>query len=630
MTRPKELLEDKAGKKALLLANEAIARGVLEAGVRLVALYPGTPSSEIGNNLTSMAPHICNFYFEFSANEKVALEVAGAAAVAGVRSMMVCKGPGLNVAADPFFSLAYVGVRAGMVIVVADDPSMWSSQNENDSRYYALMGNMPMIEPADPAEAKEMLLRAYEISEELELPVLFRTTTRVNHTRAPVEFGGIKERPDTVDFVKEPLRFVPIPSVARKRHPILLELMKKATEISESTSLNFTHGQGDLGILTSGVSYNYVLEALSIMKLDAEVLKLGMTHPVPEKTIIEFLKRHKRVVVVEELEPFLETHARRIAQLRSIPVEIVGKEQDYFSRAHEYSPRIVIEALSRIMNRNTSINWRAIDEKAKKLPDLPPRPPLLCAGCPHRATYYAIRSATRGKAIYPSDIGCYTLSIAPPLETADILFDMGSSITTACGLARVTNQDVVATIGDSTFFASGLPGIANAVYNRHPISLVVLDNRTTAMTGHQPHPGTGITGMQEEVPPLDIAEACRGLGVEYVMDVDPFASLANLVAQVREMVTWVRENGAPAVLVSKAPCALLTVADRRRTGEYPPDYYVDEKLCNACKRCLNRLSCPAMFLDSESEKAVIEETLCNLCGTCVDVCPQRAIKQEEA
>ncbi len=629
MTRPKELLEDKVGKKVLLLANEAIARGVLEAGVRLVALYPGTPSSEIGNNLTSMAPHIPNFYFEFSANEKVALEVAGAAAVAGVRSMMVCKGPGLNVAADPFFSLAYVGVRGGMVIVVADDPSMWSSQNENDSRYYALMGNMPMIEPADPAEAKAMLLEAYEISEELELPVLFRTTTRVNHTRAPVEFNKIKERPNTIDFVKEPFRFVPIPSVARKRHPILLELMKKATEVSESTSLNFTHGQGDLGIITSGVSYNYVLEALSTMNLEAEVLKLGMTHPVPEKTIIDFLKRHKKVVVVEELEPFLETHARRIAQLRSIPVEIVGKEQDYFSRAYEYSPRIVIEALSRIMNRNTSINWNAIDQKVKKLPDLPPRPPLLCAGCPHRATYYAIRSATRGKAIYPSDIGCYTLSISPPLETADILFDMGSSITTACGLARVTNQDVVASIGDSTFFASGLPGIANAVYNRHPISLVVLDNRTTAMTGHQPHPGTGITGMQEEVPPLDIAEACRGLGVEYVIDVDPFAPLANLVAQVREMVTWVRENEAPAVMVSKAPCALLTAANRRKTGEYPPDYYVDEELCNTCKRCLNRLSCPAMYLDSETEKAVIEETLCNLCGTCTDVCPQGAIKQEE-
>ncbi|MBD3405602.1 MAG: indolepyruvate ferredoxin oxidoreductase subunit alpha [Candidatus Lokiarchaeota archaeon] len=629
LTKPKELLEDSEGIKKLLLANEAIARGVVEAGVRLVALYPGTPSSEIGNNLTFMAPHIPNFYFEFSTNEKVALEVAGAAAVAGVRSMMVCKGPGLNVAADPFFSLAYVGVRGGMVIVVADDPSMWSSQNENDSRYYALMGNMPMIEPADPAEAKSLLLEAYKLSEELELPVLFRTTTRVNHTRAPVEFGKIPKLSDKVEFDKEPYRFVPIPAVARKRHPWLLDQIAKAKEIAEESSLNFVEGSGELGIITSGVSFNYVREALESLELEAEILKLGITHPVPENMIKSFLTKHKRVVIVEELEPFLETHSRRIAQRDNIMVEILGKEQGYFSRTFEYSPRIVIEALAKIISRNTSINWDDIEEKEKSLPDLPPRPPLLCAGCPHRATYYAIRTATRGKAIYPSDIGCYTLSIAPPLETADILFDMGSSITTACGLSQVTDQDVVCTIGDSTFFASGLPGVVNAVYNHHPISIVVLDNRTTAMTGHQPHPGTGVTGMQEKVPPSDISEVCTGLGVKYVKVIDPLESVVDLVKEIREMVSWTKENRAPAVLVSKAPCALLTASERRRTGEYPPIYFVDSDVCNSCKRCLNRLSCPAMYLDPETDKAVIDETLCNLCGTCVSVCPQGAIKQEE-
>ncbi|MFX1481905.1 MAG: indolepyruvate ferredoxin oxidoreductase subunit alpha [Promethearchaeota archaeon] len=628
MTKFKELLEDNPGKEILLLSNEAIARGVLEAGVRLVALYPGTPSSEIGNNLTSMAPHIPNFYFEFSANEKVAMEVAGAAAVAGVRSMMVCKGPGLNVAADPFFSLAYVGVRRGMVIVVADDPSMWSSQNENDSRYYALMGNMPMMEPADPIEAKSMLLEAYELSEKLELPVLFRTTTRVNHTRAPVKLGKILSRPSKITYEKEPFRFVPVPSVARKRHPWLLGQIDIARELSEKSKLNFVEGEGELGILTSGVAYNYVIEALAAMKIKAEVLKLGITNPIPEKMVTEFLARHQRIVVVEELEPFLETHARRLAQLNKIPVDILGKEQDYFPRVYEYSPRIVMDALSKITTCNTPINWEEIDQKTQELPDLPPRPPLLCAGCPHRATYYAIRAATRGKAIYPTDIGCYTLSIAPPLETADILFDMGSSITTACGLAEVTDQDVVATIGDSTFFASGLPGLANAVYNQHRICLVVLDNRTTAMTGHQPHPGTGITGMQKHVPPIDIEKVCKGLGVKYTKTVEPFESMAGLVAEIREMVKWSRENHNPAVLVSKEPCALLTAAERQRTGEFPPKYYVDTELCNACKRCLNRLSCPAMYMDPDTEQAVIDETLCNLCGTCVSVCPQGAIKQE--
>jgi indolepyruvate ferredoxin oxidoreductase alpha subunit len=630
LAKPKELLEDKPGKEILLLANEAIARGVLEAGVRLVALYPGTPSSEIGNNLTFMAPHIPNFYFEFSTNEKVAMEVAGAAAVAGVRSMMVCKGPGLNVAADPFFSLAYVGVRGGMVIVVADDPSMWSSQNENDSRYYALMGNMPMMEPADSIEAKYMLLEAYKFSEKIELPVLFRTTTRVNHSRAPVKFGKILSRPDKVEFEKEPFRFVPVPSVARKRHPWLLGQIDIARELSEKSPLNFTEGKGDLGIITCGVSYNYVVEALSSMEIKAEVLKLGITHPVPEKMITDFLGRHKQVLIVEELEPFLETHARRLAHLNKVTVEILGKEQGIFSRTYEYSPRIVMDALKEVTTRNTPINWEEIDKKVQEIPDLPPRPPLLCAGCPHRATYYAIKAATRGKAIYPSDIGCYTLSIAPPLETADILFDMGSSITTACGLTEVTDQDVVATIGDSTFFASGLPGIVNAVYNQHRICVVVLDNRTTAMTGHQPHPGTGVTGMQKEVPPLDIAEACKGLGVKYVKTVEPFESIAGLVAEVREMVKWARENHSPAVLVSIEPCALLTAADRRRAGEFPPKYYVDSEICNACKRCLNRLSCPAMYMDPETEQAVIDETLCNLCGTCVSVCPQGAIKQEDA
>ncbi|MFW9925197.1 MAG: indolepyruvate ferredoxin oxidoreductase subunit alpha, partial [Candidatus Thorarchaeota archaeon] len=357
MTKPEDLLEDSPGKKALLLANEAIARGVIEAGVRLVALYPGTPSSEIGNNLTFMAPHLPNFYFEFSTNEKVAIEVAGAAAIAGVRSMMVCKGPGLNVAADPFFSLAYVGIRGGMVIVVADDPSMWSSQNENDSRYYALMGNVPMIEPSDPVESKSMLLQAFEISEELELPILFRTTTRVNHTRAPVEFGKIRARPETVEFEKDPFRFVPIPSVAKKRHLWLLNQIEKARKISEQSPLNFVEGSGDIGIITSGVAYNYVIEALIQLDIKAEVLKLGFTHPTPDKMITEFLKRHSRVVVVEELEPFLETHARRLAQLNAVDVNILGKEQGYFSRTYEYSPRIVIEALCKIDNRNTCINW---------------------------------------------------------------------------------------------------------------------------------------------------------------------------------------------------------------------------------------------------------------------------------
>ncbi len=629
LTKVTQLLDGNAGTELLLLANEAIARGAIEAGVRVATCYPGTPSSEIGNTLSMMSPYLSNFYFEFSVNEKVALEVAGAASIAGVRSMMICKGPGLNVAADPFLTLSYVGVRAGLLIVVADDPGLWSSQNENDSRYYAQMANMPLVEPCDPAEAKQLVLAAYDISEHLELPVLFRTTTRVSHSRGPVRLGPVRERPSKVEFKKDPLRLVPVPSVARTRHPWLLEQMKKAREISESTDLNFVVGSGYLGIITSGVSYNYVLEALAAMSLEAEVLKLGMTNPLPENMIRSFLQRHEKVVVVEELEPYLENHIRRIAQLNQVSVEIIGKEQGLFPRVYEFSPRIVIEGLARVTGSNTPITWTEIDKKVAELPQLPARPPLLCAGCPHRATYYAIRVATRGKAIYPSDIGCYTLSIAPPLETADILFDMGSSITTACGIAQVTDQDVVATIGDSTFFASGLPGIVNAVYNRHPVSLVILDNRTTAMTGHQPHPGTGITGMQEKVEPLRIEDVCRGLGVKYVKTIRPFTSLAGLVNEIREMIKWSRENRSPAILVSEEPCALLTAAERRRTGQKAPTYYVDSSLCTACRRCLTRFSCPAMYADSDTGKAVIDAALCNSCGVCLSVCPQGAIKQKE-
>ncbi|MEM2141932.1 MAG: indolepyruvate ferredoxin oxidoreductase subunit alpha [Candidatus Thorarchaeota archaeon] len=625
----KELLAEGSDRPILLLGNEAIVRGAIESAVRLVATYPGTPASEIGDRFCSIASELHDFYFEFSTNEKVALEVAGAAAIAGVRSMMVCKGPGINVAADPFLSLAYVGVRAGLVIVVADDPSMWSSQNENDSRYYALMANMPMIEPSDPSEARSLLIYAFDLSERLELPVLFRTTTRVNHTRAPVSIGPIRQRQSAVEFRKEPFRFVPVPAVARERHKWLLEKIKLATEISNNSPANHTIGNGDLGVVTSGVSYNYVLECTSAMGISAEVLKLGMTHPVPDLMLESFMKRHSRVLVVEELEPFLETQCRRIANIRSIPTEILGKEQGYFPRLFEYTPRIVAEALSRVTGRNTPISWNTLDERVKVIPDLPPRPPILCAGCPHRATYYAIRVATRGKAIYPSDIGCYTLSISPPLETADILFDMGSSITTACGIARVTGQDVVATIGDSTFFASGLPGLVNAVYNRHPVSIVVLDNRTTAMTGHQPHPGTGVTGMKETVKALDIAEVARGLGVEYVQVVHPFDSLTGLVSEVRRMVEWVRRNKAPAVLVSVEPCALLKAAERRRSGARISPFYVDPDLCVGCGRCLTHFSCPAIHRDTESEKAVIDRTLCNLCGACGYVCPKQAIKQEE-
>ncbi|MDO8056773.1 MAG: indolepyruvate ferredoxin oxidoreductase subunit alpha, partial [Candidatus Hermodarchaeota archaeon] len=437
------LTKDAPGKEYLLLGNEAIARGAIEAGLELASTYPGTPSSEIGDSLFQ-ATKSGKYFFEYCTNEKVAMEVAGAAAIANARAMVIMKHVGLNVASDAFMTLNYIGVRAGLVIVSADDPGCWSSQNEQDNRFYALIGDTTTLEPSDPQEAKDMTVAAFELSEILEQPVLLRVTTRISHTRSGVKLGPITPPRNKANFERDPFRFVTVPTVARKRHPILIEKVKQATSISEQSEWNRIEGKGKLGIITSGASYNYVLEALEALQIKAAVFKVGMSYPLPKKSIQKFIASKEKIVIIEELKPYLENHARAFAQEKGLITPILGKSQGYFSEIGEFTPRSVIEGLAKALDLELPEYFNEVDKKfTAELSDAPPRPPILCAGCPHRATFYEVATATGRKGVYPTDIGCYTLAIQPPLEMADLLLCMGSSIGTACGLTAILDKPIV-------------------------------------------------------------------------------------------------------------------------------------------------------------------------------------------
>ena len=614
------ILQDAPGKRVLLLGNEAIARGILEAGIGVMTTYPGTPASEIGDTVSEIAAE-AGLYMEYSTNEIVAVEVAAGAANSGVRALTAMKHVGLNVAADAVMTLAYVGVKGGYVIVTADDPECYSSQNEQDNRYYALLSGLPCLEPSNAQEAKEMTISAVEISEKLELPVLLRTTTRISHTRGPVTYGRLVKPNLKGEFVKDVKRMVMVPANARPMHVKLLEKMEKAKEITEKTPYNaiMRKGNGEYGIVSSSSAYNYAVEAANLLELDASVLKLGMTHPLPEKMIAEFLKNHKKVIVVEELEPYLETHVKAIAKDYAPNVEIYGKTKEkYFPRKGELSTRLVAMGLAKITGKNPPIDFEKIDAAyAEIAKTLPSRPPILCPGCPHTASFYVIGRATGKKAIYTTDIGCYALGIMPPLNIGDILICMGASIATAQGISKTTGKDTIAVIGDSTFFHAAIPGLINAVYNNHKVVLAVLDNLTTAMTGHQPHPGTGKTGMQAMGNRVLVEKVAEGCGVKYVKVVNPFKT--------KEAETVLKEalqHPGPAVIVFRAPCALMTVRDKRRKGiEIKACKITDQ--CTDCMACIKLLGCPALTVDEG--KVRINEALCVGCGLCASVCPYNAI-----
>jgi len=612
------LLDSEPGSRVLLLGNEAIARGALEAGVAVATTYPGTPASEIGDSIARVAKR-AGIYFEYSINEMVATEIAMGAAASGVRALVSMKHVGVNVAADALMTFAYTGTRGGFVLVTADDPSCHSSQNEQDNRYYALLGGIPLLEPSSPQECYEMTKEAFALSEKLELPVIVRTTTRVSHVRGPVIVGEIRPGITRKEFVKDPKRFVTVPSVARERHLVLLERLRRAEELADASPLNMNlkiGNGGAIGIVTSSAAFNYVMDAGNAMGLSADVLKLGFPHPVPKARIAEFLRRHQLVIVVEELEPIMETEVRAIAQKDGVRCVIKGKEDGLFPRAHEFDQGIVARGLA----TTAGIRGAPATGPPSNLSALPVRPPVLCAGCPHSATYYAANKATNKKAIFASDIGCYTLGVSPPYSAADFLVCMGSSVGSAGGLAKVNDQPVIAFIGDSTFFHAGIPGLINAVHNGHRFLLMILDNRTTAMTGHQPHPGSRSGPECCDITEVEIEGVVRGCGVKWLKVVDPY-DINTTVDAIKEAL----QQPAVSVIIARRECALIARRDDK--GAIRKKHYIDQEVCNKCRTCVDKFQCPA--ISSIDKVQTIDDALCAGCGVCAQVCPHKAIKEAE-
>jgi indolepyruvate ferredoxin oxidoreductase alpha subunit len=609
-----KLLTDSPGKEMLLLGNEAIARGALEAGVSFATCYPGTPSSEIPENFLAISQE-SDLYFEYSTNEKVAVEVGAGAAVSGLRTMVTMKHVGFNVAADPIMTLAYTGVKAGMVIVNADDPALFSSQNEQDNRFYARLSGLPMFEPTNTQEMKDMTIAAFELSQQLEVPVILRTTTRIAHIRGSVKLGKLTPIKKTGHFDKNPMSWVCVPAVSKRLHVVFLEKQARALEQSEKSPFNQIIGNGKWGIVANGVSFDYVYDAIKDLKISDKVsiLKVGLSHPLPKNLCLKFLRQAEKVLVVEELEPINEMELKALAQENGIAIPIKGKGVAGLSRLYEYDPGMVRKAVAEYFG----VAYKApVPVTVSDLPPLPARPPGLCPGCPHRASFYAVKQVYGKDAIYPSDIGCYTLGVMPPLSTADFVVCMGSSVSSSCGFSRATDQKVAAFIGDSTFFHSGITGLINAVHNNHKFTLIILDNGTTAMTGHQPHPGVDTSAMGLNLPQLSVEDVVRGCGVKDVQVVKPFN-----IKKTMEALQATLDYDGISVIISQELCPLFAKSVGK--GRKAKPFVINQEKCKNHRDCLNMLACPAMYL--EGQRVMINKNLCIGCTVCAQVCPEHAI-----
>lgn len=596
--------------KTFLMGNAAIAMGALHAGVNLVAGYPGTPSTEI---LETVAK--CNdgsVYVEWSVNEKAALEVAAGASYAGARTLVTMKQVGLNVASDPLMSLAYVGVKGGMVIVSADDPGPISSQTEQDTRHFAQFAKLPVFDPSTPEEAYEMIQDAFAYSEKYGTPVLFRPTTRVCHSCADIQLHETPTVHKPEGFVKDTMRWVIFPRTSYLNHIKLEERTPVLSKDFSAYRFNQLTGSGKLGIVTSGISYTYLQEALEDYTGQVKVLKIATANPFPEELALQFLEGLEQVLAIEELDPVLERALTYLCGKHHLPVQVHGKLDGMVQPAGENS----VESVHKVLEGYLGLD--AIPAvQLPEPPQMPVRPPVLCAGCPHRASFYAVKQAMKGrKAVFSGDIGCYTLGNAMPLDMVDTCLCMGADVTMAQGLHRIEPDTVnFSFIGDSTFFASGMTGIVNAVYNRTDIILMVLDNSTTAMTGHQPHPGTGMTMMHEISPKVSIEAILRAVGLTSVETVDPL----NLEQTIQAVRTAADKPGVKAI-ICKSPCIAVSKPAKR--------LQVDENRCVGCKQCIRELGCPAISL--KGQKAYIEPDLCFGCTICAQVCKPGAIREEDA
>ncbi|MFC1910387.1 indolepyruvate ferredoxin oxidoreductase subunit alpha [Chloroflexota bacterium] len=622
---------DTPGISMFMMGNTAIARGAIEAGVQVVASYPGTPSSEITEILIQAAAEIPSLYVEWSVNEKVAMEVAIAASICGVRAMAVMKNVGVNVAHDPLMIASYMGVSptSGLVLVDADDPGQWSSPTEQDNRYIAEHAYLPVLEPSSVQEAKEMMKDAFDLSEKFGQVFMFRSVTRISHGRSDTKLGEIRKDKSEEHF-KRDTKYVCMPAWSRKNRTLMLERFERirdATNDMPYNKLNIVKG-AKLGIIACGISYAYSIEALRWMGLENEVsmLKIGTPHPLPERLVKQILESVEQVLVIEELEPFVENHVRIIANKNGIRTQIHGK--DVVPIQFELSVRKACEAISKLTNESLPVDFVTIDESIKELETLTPqRPPTMCAGCPHRASFYVINQAMKkvekdlGEHIYTGDIGCYSLGVSPPLNGYDMAVCMGGGFGLANGAAHVTKRPIVATLGDSTFFHSGIPAMINAIVNGINITMVVLDNSTTAMTGFQPHPGTGITSMGDQTTKVDIVEIARACKAQFIAVIDPF----DVQHSVKVLEQAIRFEG-PSVVVARRECATIAARKFRIAGKEIYLCKVDQEKCTKCKYCIDSIGCPAITL--EKGDVSIDNTQCTGCGLCVTICPVGAIAQD--
>ena len=577
--------------KELMLGNEAVARGAYEAGVRVAVAYPGTPSTEITENMAKYSKD--EVYCEWAPNEKVALEVAIGASMGGARAICCMKHVGVNVAADPLFTAAYTGVRGGLVLVAADDPGMHSSQNEQDSRFYARSAHVPMLEPADSAECREYVMRAFEISEKYDTPVMLRLVTRIAHARSLVEEGVRQEIP-LKDYEKDIKKYVMMPGNAKGRHVMVEAREKKLEEEIDALGFNRVEmADTKVGVVCSGSAYQYVKEALP----NASVLKLGMVYPLPEKLIRDFASKVDQLLVVEELEPFFED------AIKAMGIPCSGKDKTGLQG------ELFVRKVGRLFGGEA-------DCGPAETQGVPMRPPVLCPGCPHRAVFYVLKKLGLTVA---ADIGCYTLGAMPPLAAVDSVVCMGASIGMALGLEKARGRDfakkTVAVIGDSTFVHSGITGLVDMVYNQGHSTVIIVDNSTTGMTGHQPNPTTGFNVRGEIAPQLDVVKLCEAIGVPSVRVVDPFD-----MKELEQTIMEESEKDVPSVIIARRPCALLV---KKKTAPCA----INTDKCRKCGMCM-KIGCPAI-LKAENGQVSIDASLCNGCGLCKEMCHFGAIEGGE-
>ncbi|MDD7655274.1 MAG: indolepyruvate ferredoxin oxidoreductase subunit alpha [Veillonellaceae bacterium] len=598
-----------------LMGNQAIALGALAAGVRLVAGYPGTPSTEVLETVAKNRQE--NTYVEWSVNEKSAMEVGAGAAYTGARTMVTMKQVGLNVAADPLMSLEYIGVKGGMVILVADDPGPISSQTEQDTRHFARFSKLPCFDPSTVQEAYDMVQEAFEYSEKYGTPVFFRSTTRVSHGYASIQVKDVEEykNVEPEGFVKDTKRWVIFPKLSYQAHINIEARNEELAKVFSQYKRNLLIPAGDdckelkKGIATGGFNYTYVTEAMANLGQLRE-LKVSTPHPFPEQLAVEFLTGLEEVLCIEELDPVIERELIYIAGKYHLPVKILGKLSHHVKNSGENTRDSVLADIAAFMGRQ--LPEQGENGQAVPAPELPVRPPVLCAGCPHRASFYAVKKAMQGrKTVFCGDIGCYTMGNAMPLDMVDTCLCMGAGLGIAQGVGHIEpDTSCFAFVGDSTFFAAAIPGVVNAVYNQAEMTLVVLDNSTTAMTGHQPHPGTGHTMMGEVVAKVNIEAVLQGIGVTAVETVNPL-DLAKSIEVVRKMA------GMPGVkaIIFKYPCIAITKPEGKMA--------VDIDKCVGCRKCIREIGCPGLII--RDGQVTIDESLCTGCGLCSQICPFEAI-----